>query len=89
MSEQSELLSQVVENAGSLSGKAAAGSSFGTLVLSYFGSNAVAIGAMCSVITVFFFVFFGVMNIYMKKRMNEEYFRAKIKEEVLNGASKE
>lgn len=82
MSGQSELLQPLVESAGNVSGKVAAGSSLGTLILNFFGSNAVAIGAICSVITLLLFAFFGFANLIIKKRATEAYYRAKIEEEM-------
>lgn len=82
MSLPSGQLQNLVETVGSASGKAAAGSSLGTLILNFFGSNAVAIGAICSVITLLLFAFFGFANLIMKKRMDESYYRAKFKEEM-------
>lgn len=82
MSIESGSLQSAVQHAGSVSGKAAAGTSFGTLLMQFFGSNAVAIGAICSVVTLLLFAFFGFANLYMKRRMDEAYYRAKIKEEL-------
>lgn len=82
MSNESELLQPLVESAGNVSGKVAAGSSLGTLILNFFGSNAVAIGAICSVVTLLLFAFFGFANLIMKRRMDESYYRAKFKEEM-------
>lgn len=82
MSLQSEQLQSLVQNAGSASGKVAVGSGFGTMLMDFFGSNAAAIGAICTALSVSFFIIFGIVNIYMKKRMDEAYYRAKIKEEL-------
>lgn len=82
MSLQSEQLQNLVQNAGNASGKVAAGSGLGTMIMDFFGSNAAAIGAMCTALSVSFFIIFGLVNIYMKKRMDEAYYRAKIKQEL-------
>ena len=88
MDEKSNILNTVAQNAASASGKMSAASGVTTSFLAFFGQNAAAIGGLCTLLTFISMWIFKIIDIRMKKRMTEEYFRAKFKEEAENGESK-
>lgn len=97
MSRGLELSQQAVSSAASASGKVAVGSGVSAPALKglsatqdasplmqYFADNAAAIGAICAVVSLLAMIAFNLVGLYMKKRMDEAYYKAKFSQEEMN-----
>jgi hypothetical protein len=82
MSTEFESLQKVASGAANTSGVISVTSGSATAIMGFFGENATAIGAICTVVTCVSMLVFKVIEARLKKKAYETYYKSKIEEDL-------